>query len=84
MSVTTLSSREFQQNTSRAQAATKGGPVFITKRGQPAQVLLSIDDYEMLTGRRGSIVDALSMPDLGDIDLDVPRSAMSPRSADFS
>ena len=49
MSTTTLSSREFNQDTSRAKKAAKFGPVFITDRGQPAHVLLSIDDYRKLT-----------------------------------
>ena len=51
MTVTTFSSREFNQNTSRAKKAAVEGPVFITDRGKPAHVLLSIDDYRRLTHR---------------------------------
>ena len=50
MPTTTVSSREFNQDTSRAKKAAKLGPVFITDRGQPAHVLLSIDEYRKLTG----------------------------------
>lgn len=42
MIITTLSSREFNQDTSRAKKAADAGPVIITDRGRPAHVLLSI------------------------------------------
>ncbi len=47
---TTLSSREFNHDTSGAKKAALSGPVFITDRGRPAHVLLSIDDYQRLAG----------------------------------
>jgi prevent-host-death family protein len=84
MAVTTLSSREFQQNANRAQKATADGPVVITKRGKPAQVLLSFDEYRRLTGGRRTLAEALSMPGLSDIELDIPRSRGLPRPADLS
>ena len=40
-----VSSREFNQNTSRAKRAAKKGPVFITDRGRPAHVFLTIEEY---------------------------------------
>ncbi|PKA38876.1 type II toxin-antitoxin system Phd/YefM family antitoxin (plasmid) [Rhizobium sullae] len=72
MSITTISSREFQQNANRAQKATRQGPVFITNRGRTAQVLLSIEDYHRLTGKRQNIADLLAMPGLEDIELEIP------------
>jgi prevent-host-death family protein len=84
MTVTTLSSREFNQDTSRAKRASSEGPVFITDRGRPAHVLLSIEEYQRITGTRRSIVDALSMPGLTDIEFDPPRSREVGRSADLS
>ena len=36
MKITTISSREFNQDTSRAKKAAREGPVFITDRGIPA------------------------------------------------
>ncbi len=84
MPITTLSSREFNQDTSRAKKAANEGPVFITDRGEPAHVLLSIEAYRRLTARRRSIVEALSMPGLSDIAFDPPGSRELPRSADFS
>ena len=84
MVTTTLSSREFNQDTSRAKKATTNGPVFITDRGKPAHVLLSIEDYRRITGKHRNIVDTLSMPGLADIEFDPPHSHELAREADFS
>jgi PHD/YefM family antitoxin component YafN of YafNO toxin-antitoxin module len=44
------------QNTGRAKrAAAMNGPVFITDRGKPSYVLLSIDDYSKLAGICGNM-----------------------------
>ena len=84
MAITTLSSREFNQDTSRAKKASSKGPVFITDRGKPAHVLLSMEEYQRLSGQRRNIVDALSMPGLADIELDPPKLQISVKPADFS
>ena len=63
MRITTLSSREFNQDSSKAKRATKAGPVFITDRGRPAHVLLSIEQYQKLTGSAANIVDLLALPE---------------------
>ena len=67
MTITTLSSRELIQDVSRAKKATRKGPVFIMDRGKPAHVLLSLEEYQRLTGKRRTIVEALSMPGLSSI-----------------
>jgi prevent-host-death family protein len=84
MTITTLSSREFNQDTSRAKKAASEGPVFITDRGKPAHVLLSIEDYQRITGGHRKIADALAMPELADIEFDPPRVNIGLRPADFS
>ena len=84
MAITTLSSREFNQDTSRAKKAASEGPVFITDRGKPAHVLLSIEDYQRITGGHRKIADALAMPGLADIEFDPPRVNIGIRPADFS
>ena len=71
MSITTISSRAFNQHTSHAKKACEHGPVFITDRGQPAHVLLSFSDYQKLLGQQPSIVDLLAADD--DIDFEPPR-----------
>ena len=73
MPITTLSSREFNQDTSRAKKAASDGPVFITDRGRPAHVLLTIEDYHKLTGEQPNIIDMLAMPGIEDIDFEPPR-----------
>ena len=83
MPITRLTSREFNQDTSRAKKAARRGPVVITDRGKPAHVLMTFEHYERLTGERRSLVEALSMPGLSDIELNVPRSRARPRPAAF-
>jgi prevent-host-death family protein len=75
MTSTTLSSREFNQDTSRAKRASMKGPVFITDRGKPAHVLMSIEDYRKLIGHGATIVDLLSADGADAIDFDPPRAA---------
>ncbi|MCB1806566.1 MAG: type II toxin-antitoxin system Phd/YefM family antitoxin [Candidatus Competibacteraceae bacterium] len=85
MSITTLSSRAFNQDASKAKKAAKSGPVFITDRGQPSHVLLTIEDYQRLTGSQASIVDLLVMPEGDAIDFDPPRLGDElSRPADFA
>jgi prevent-host-death family protein len=84
MRITTLSSREFNQDSSRAKKAAKEGPVFITDRGKPAHVLLSIEEYQRLTGGHRKIADALAMPGAEDIEFDPPRVSINSRPVDFS
>ncbi len=81
---TTLSSREFNQDTSRAKKAAKRGPVIITDRGLPSHVLLTIEEYERLLGPSASIVELLAMPGAEDLELEVPRARGLYRPADFS
>jgi prevent-host-death family protein len=87
MATTTISSREFNQSTSEAKKAAKDGPVFITDRGKPAHVLLSIEEYRRITGKGKSILELLAMPGddmCDDFDSLIPRSRELPRPADLS
>jgi prevent-host-death family protein len=70
--ITTLSSREFNQDASRAKKAANDGPVFITDRGRPAHVLISIEEYQRLAGVTPNIVDLLAMPGLDESDFAAP------------
>lgn len=83
MPITTFSSREFNQDASGAKKAAANGPVFITDRGQPRHVLLSIEEYRRLAGDRRNIVDALAMPDAEAIEFEPPRATIGSRPADF-
>ena len=85
MAITTLSSRDFNQDTGRAKIAARNGPVFITDRGHPAHVLLTFEDYQRLTGGQDSIIDLLGLPsELADVELETPPARDLARPADLS
>lgn len=84
MAVTTLSSRELNQDVTHAKKASKHGPVIITDRGKPAHVLLSFEDYQRLTKQRRNIADALAMPDAADIAFDPPKAIIKAKSANLT
>lgn len=65
----TMSAREFNQDVSAAKHEAKRSPVVITDRGQPAFVLLSIEEYRRLNARGDNLVDRLSMDDDFDVEL---------------
>ena len=73
MSITTISSREFNQDAGGAKKAAEKGPVIITDRGRPAHVLLNFEDYQKLVGAGPSLLEALSQKEDGDFDFDPPR-----------
>lgn len=73
MAIKKMSSREFNQDTSRAKRAAKQGPVFITDRGRPSHVLLTVEEYQRITRGQKSIADLLAMPEAADIDFEPPR-----------
>lgn len=83
MTITTLSSRELNQDIGRAKRAAALGPVYITDRGKPAHVLLSIEEYRRLTGGQRSVLEALAMPGMGDIDFDPPSIELKLRIPGF-
>ena len=69
-----IASREFNQDVSSAKRAARLEPVFVTDRGRPTHVLMSIDAFRQLTGQTETITDLLAMPDLPEIDLADTRS----------
>ena len=83
MPITTISSREFNQDTSRAKKAAQVGPVVITDRGKPAHVLLSIAEYRRLAGGAAKIADLLAMPRVEEIELEIPRRRDVARPAEW-
>jgi prevent-host-death family protein len=73
MTITKLSSRDFNQDTSRAKRAAKRGPVFITDRGRPSHVLLTVEEYQRITEGQKSVVDLLAMPAAAEIEFEPLR-----------
>lgn len=76
--MTTLTSREFNQDIGRAKREAKNGPVFITDRGKRSHVLLSIEDYERLTKPQRTLAEALYLPGVAEIDVDFDRPKTAP------
>ena len=83
MTITTLSSREFNQHAGEAKKAAKCGPVFITDRGRPEHVLLSFDDYQRLIGRRQKIAELLAMPGIEEIEFTPEKLDEPAKAAEF-
>jgi prevent-host-death family protein len=65
-----VTSREFNQDVSQAKRFARSEPVFVTDRGRPTHVLMSIESFRDLTGQTETLVDLLAMPDAAPIDLD--------------
>ena len=82
MAIKTVSSREFNQDTSGAKRAASSGPVFITDRGKPAHVLLTFEDYQRITMGQRSIVDMLGMS--GELTFEPPKVVALSRPVDLS
>ena len=83
MGIISLTSREFNQDAARAKKAALHGPVFITDRGRPAHVLLSIEEYQRLTGKGRTLLDAISRWDGGDFEFEPVKLGDISRPADL-
>ena len=73
MTITTISSREFNHDAGGAKKAADKGPVIITDRGRPAHVLLSFEEYQRLLGEGPSLLESLAMPAGEGITFDPPK-----------
>ena len=83
MILETFSVRELVEDVDGAKKAALAGPVFITDGGRPSHVLLSIEEYERLTGREPSLLDLLAAPGTEDIDFEPPRVRSFPREVEL-
>lgn len=82
----TISSRDFNQDISRAKKASKDGIVIITDRGKPSYVLMSYTEYNKLQHGRRSLFDAMAeyhTPDIADVDFIIPLRDEYPQAATF-
>jgi prevent-host-death family protein len=85
MTITTITSREFNHDRGGAKKAAQNGPVFITDRGKPSLVLMTAEEYRKLTsGKKKNLVELLAMPGVEDIEFEIPKLADFMRPADFS
>ena len=84
MAITTMSSREFNQDTSRAKKATEKGPVIITDRGRPAHVLLSFGEYQAILTQKKSLGELIAMDGADLVDFEAPSIGREfPTPAEF-
>jgi prevent-host-death family protein len=60
--VKVVTAREFNQDISKAKRFAASEPVFVTDRGRPTHVLLSIAAYRQLSGDGSSILDLVAAP----------------------
>ena len=70
--MTTMTSREFNRDVGKAKREARQGPVFITDRGRPAHVLLTVDEYQRITDGDRTIGDLLGRSDVADIEFEPP------------
>ena len=84
MTPTTFTSRRFNQDASAAKRAAAQGPVFITDRGRPAHVLLTIEAYRRLAGEGGpSAAELLADPEAAEVEFEPPRLEIRLRVPDL-
>ena len=71
--MSTLTSREFNQDVARAKRAAKNGPVIITDRGRPAYVLMRHETYRRLSRQGPGVRALLAHPESEEVAFDPPR-----------
>jgi PHD/YefM family antitoxin component YafN of YafNO toxin-antitoxin module len=57
----TVTSRAFNQDVSMAKRLARLEPVFVTDRGKPTHVLMSIDAFRALAAPAETLIDLLAM-----------------------
>ena len=57
-----VTSRELNQDVSRAKRLALVEPEFVTDRGRPTHVLISIDAWRQLSGERENMAQLLAAP----------------------
>jgi prevent-host-death family protein len=83
--MTVMTSREFNQDSSGAKKAAAKGPVFITDRGKPSHVLLTIEEYSKLAQKGATIAERFYSPGADEVEFDPPRiDDFGLKPADFS
>ncbi len=58
--MTTMSAMEFNQDLGGAKRAAAQAPVFVTNRGIPEFVLLSIADFRRIASRSSNLLDMIT------------------------
>ena len=72
MTITTVTSRELNQDISKVKKVCEVGPVYVTNRGKPTHVMMTFAEYQKLVGNDENIVELLAMDD-DNIDFEPPK-----------
>ncbi len=72
MTITTVTSRELNQDISKVKKVCEVGPVYVTNRGEPTHVIMTFEEYQKLIGNHENIVELLTMDDV-DIEFEPPK-----------
>jgi len=72
MTITTVTSRELNQDISKVKKVCEVGPVYVTNRGEPTHVMMTFEEYQKLVGNQESIIELLAMND-SDIKFEPPK-----------
>lgn len=65
----------------KAKRSAEDGPVFFTDRGTPAYVLLTVDEYNRLTGEGKSVAEMLAAPEIAEKLADIEFNPIPLRDA---
>lgn len=65
-----MSARELNRDVGAAKRAAASGPVVITDCGEPAYVLLSIEEFHRLAREDGNVVERLRMDEDADVEFE--------------
>jgi len=83
MPTRSFTSRQFNQDSSGAKKAANDGPVFITDRGKPSHVLITIDEYLELTDSTTNMIELLALDESCIPEFDPPKIKIVPKQVDF-
>lgn len=75
---TTITSREFNRDVSAAKRAAERGPVTIMDHGRPSHVLLTVEEFERISGQQQLMGDLLWRGQDPTIEVDLPERRIEP------
>jgi prevent-host-death family protein len=79
----TFTARQHNQDASQVKRAAKDGPVFITERGKPAHVLMTVATYESLKNNQPKVPLVKFLEELALSELDLTREPATGRDNPF-
>ena len=79
-----MTSREFNQDLGRAKRESMREPIIITDRGAPKHVLMSYEEYQLMTAKKPQSayewLCSLEHADVSDIELDIHTRSPAQRA----